>query len=58
MTWQWDITFDGSVRTYYCPLCKKIRKLVKISWMHHWLRCCYCLLKLPLSNRNRKVLEA
>lgn len=38
-------------QSQYCPLCQQDRQLCKITWMHHWLRCCYCLIKLPISKK-------
>lgn len=31
----------------FCPLCNKIRQLCRVSWLHTWKRCEYCLIKLP-----------
>ena len=50
----WYHEGDDGLLTYkmldeflYCPHCEKDRQLCKVSWMHHWKRCNYCLLKLP-----------
>ena len=43
----WQITGDSP--RLFCPLCRRYRTLVNISWLHHWNRCVYCLLKLPAS---------
>lgn len=40
----------------FCPLCKKTRNLVVVNWLHFWKRCEYCLMKLPISKRDSKVL--
>ena len=45
MAWQ----FVNDPPRLFCPLCRRYSRLVKISWMHHWNRCMYCLLKLPAS---------
>lgn len=31
----------------WCPIHRKIVKCVIVNWMHNWLRCPECLLKLP-----------
>lgn len=46
---------DGMKR--YCPLCKKIRQIVIVWWMHQWYRCEYCLIKLPLSKKMEKYFK-
>ena len=52
----WEYAYDGPLANRYCPLCGTWQRLVVISWMHHWFRCCYCLLKLPVSKKNAAIL--
>lgn len=40
----------------YCPLCKAVRRLVVVPWMHGWRRCEYCMLKLPAGRLALKTL--
>lgn len=49
----------------YCPLCKKEQELVSVGMMNKtyrnepvgYARCKYCLIKLPLSKINERILN-
>lgn len=38
----------------FCSLCNQERQLCKVSWLHTWKRCFYCLLKLPRLTKKEK----
>lgn len=50
------MSFELLESKLFCPLCKKIQQLCRVSWLHTWERCNYCLMKLPIGKRDKKVL--